>query len=488
MRSKLKPLLILLTLLVGLALRFYRLEQPIADWHSHRQADTASVTRNFATLGINLFKPTYHDLSNVQSGLDNPHGYRFVEFPVYNLVSTLLHQTTKHFGFSLETTSRLVSILFSLGSSLIIFFFTRQLTNHFLPAWLSQIIFLILPYNVFYSRTVLPEPTAAFFMLLSLILFKNRPTLSSISLCLSILVKPYTAIIIFPALVLYHRHHHLKTNLLFALTTLTPFLLWRLWMKQFPEGIPVSTWLLNTQGTPFLPEWFHGINLTWINHLVAFRPHWFRWLFFDRISNLILGSYGLIALFAGLLYRHRLTQNTTKSFIIGILLYFIIIAQGNIQHDYYQVLTIPFIAILSGIGYYYLLRFTFTSPILSLASALVLFIFSVYFSWEKIKTYYIINNPNIITAGQEANRLLPPTALVIAPYVGDTAFLYQTKRSGWPTEIYDIDSLKKQHPNAPLYLVSVNYDSYTSSLINQFPAIAKNNNYVILDLNSTHDY
>ena len=50
-------------LLFGLAVRLYKINNPVADWHSWRQADTASVSRNFVKSGINLLYPTYDDIS-----------------------------------------------------------------------------------------------------------------------------------------------------------------------------------------------------------------------------------------------------------------------------------------------------------------------------------------------------------------------------------------------------------------------------------------
>ena len=63
---------------------------------------------------------------------------------------------------------------------------------------------------------------------------------------------------------------------------------------------------------------------------------------------------------------------------------------------------------------------------------IVSFVFCLMFSWYFIRDYYNINNPAIIKVGQEANRVIPEGSKVIAPYGGDTSFLYQTKRSWWP--------------------------------------------------------
>lgn len=47
----------------GFLVRTYKIENPIADWHSWRQADTASVTRNFIKDGFNPFFPQYDALN-----------------------------------------------------------------------------------------------------------------------------------------------------------------------------------------------------------------------------------------------------------------------------------------------------------------------------------------------------------------------------------------------------------------------------------------
>src|SRR3989304_6393527 len=77
---------LLLIIFFGLIVRLYKIDSPIADWHSWRQADTAAVTRNFIKEGLNPFLPKYDDMSGVsEHPLANPNRFRFVEFPIYNL-------------------------------------------------------------------------------------------------------------------------------------------------------------------------------------------------------------------------------------------------------------------------------------------------------------------------------------------------------------------------------------------------------------------
>lgn len=485
MKSKSQILLLFVLLLAGFLVRFYKINSPIADWHSFRQADTASVTDNFLKNGPNLLYPTYHDLSNVQSGLDNPRGLRFVEFPLYNL---LCFTTAKILPFPPTISYRLTSIFISLLSSFTIFLIALKYSRNFLVSVFSLSAFLFLPFNIYYSRAILPEPLAVLLMLLALYFFDSHLLLSSLFFSLGLLVKPFIGFVIFPTLLILifiHKPYFInhKSLLVIFIVSLVPFLLWRFHISHFPQAIPYSKWLFNTQKQYLGPHnWSPDIKVNPLVSMISFKPYWWRWLFYERIGNLILGSFGLIPLFLGLAYRHKHLSKISFSLIAGIILYFIVVAGGNIQHDYYQILIIPSLSLLLGLGLFYQLRFVFKNPLISLFSLLIVIIFSLGFSFYQIKEFYKINNPSIIAAGLAAHQLLPPNALVIAPYNGDTALLYQTHRSGWPIEIYDLPSLQNQHPQNPIYLVSVNLDDYTNKLIKEHPPIYQNNQFVILSL------
>ena len=118
--NKVKLALFSLILLLGLALRLYRFDGPIADWHSWRQADTAAVARNFYKEGYDPFFPRGDDMSAISEIKPqlNLERYRFVEFPIY--------PSLVYFGYLLNggvdvRIARLVSVLFSLGSILFIY-------------------------------------------------------------------------------------------------------------------------------------------------------------------------------------------------------------------------------------------------------------------------------------------------------------------------------------------------------------------------------
>ena len=78
------------------------------------------------------------------------------------------------------------------------------------------------------------------------------------------------------------------------------------------------------------------------------------------------------------------------------------------------------------------------------------------------------------------DRLLPKDATVIAPYNGDTAFLYATNRNGYP--IVD-RPLTEFVQNGTKYFVSVDpNDQGIQNLTNNCQIIEKTTDYVILEL------
>jgi len=109
---------IILSLIFCLAfyLRTYKIDNPIADWHSWRQADTAAITRNFVKEGFTPLFPKFDALVALNTYKDkNVNRYFFAEFPLYNIITYPIY---KYFGVN-TIYHRLVSIInyyFSLPS------------------------------------------------------------------------------------------------------------------------------------------------------------------------------------------------------------------------------------------------------------------------------------------------------------------------------------------------------------------------------------
>lgn len=469
-----KSLILAAILTVALFARLYKIDNPIADWHSWRQADTASVTRNFADKGLNLLIPTYHDISDIPSGKNNPEGYRMVEFPLYNTLHLGLYRLFP--SLSLEMAGRLTSVILSLISIVFLYLIVNKLSGYFV-AVLASIFMAVLPFNIYYSRVILPEPLmiasilASFWFLLRVsdstsIKKRLNLVLSATFLSIAVLVKPFALFFALPHLAILFRSLAKKELSFFdilgyAIISLVPFGLWRLHIAKYPAGIPASDWLLNNNG-------------------IRFRPAWFRWLFGERLGKLILGSWGTALLALGIVAKPTKEGIAYWLWGIGILLYFSIVAGGNVQHDYYQAIIMPFICIFLAKGTMLLMSLTRStySRFLTLTMTIFVIVFTVGMSWYDVKGYYQVNNPAIVEAGKAVDSLTPKDAKVIAPYNGDTAFLYQTHRSGWPIG-YDIE---KKMAQGATYYVSTSYDEEARSLEKKYSLVEKNDQFIIIKL------
>ncbi len=477
-----KKIILLLILFLGFLVRLYKVNAPLADWHSWRQADTAAVARNFVKYGYDLLHPRFDDLSNIPSGKDNPQGYRFVEFPIFNFIHAFLYQLINKLiqGVSFEMVGRMVSIFSSLGAAIFLYLIVKENLGRWL-ALLSMTVFLFLPYSIYYSRTILPEPMMVMLALGSVCFLrkfqisnsKSRIFLSILFGASSILVKPYAIFLLAPSwLVIFgsgfkkagRKSLDTRYSILYTLISISPFLVWRWWMRQFPEGIPANRWLLNLGG-------------------IRFRPAWWRWLFAERLAKLILGYWGLIPLGIGLITKtgKKGSENLFYSWLGGIFAYLVIFARGNVQHDYYQIIALPAISVFVAKGVEFLLVAPkkYFYPVLPLALCFLSLLFSFGFSWYHVREYYKINRPEIVEVGKLADKILPKEARVIAPYNGDTAFLYQINRRGWPAMTYDLQRMKAL---GATHYVSVDFDQLTNELKQQCSVLNQTDKGIIISL------
>lgn len=451
--------------------RFYRIDAPIADWHSWRQVDTAAVTRNFIKEGFNPFFPKYDDMSAVsEKPVINPSRFRFVEFPVYNIAVYPLYLL---FGVD-EKYHRLVSVIFSLGSIAFIFFIVKRYIDS-LTALLSAFTFSFLPFNVFFSRTTLPEPTFVFFAL-GMVYFMDRWIESSkpiwgvwgfIFTAIAFLTKPWAIFFFLPLLYSVWIKNNSKTFwlkfILLTMVALLPFIFWRLWILQQPEGIPASNWLLNGDG-------------------IRFKFAFWWWIISERLGREILGVTGLTLFFIGILKRPASNNLFLHFWAISSFLFILVFATGNVRHNYYQILFVPIASIFVSIGMVQLLKGSnlFIPRIFTIILAFAFFFLSLGFGYKAVRDFYNINNPAIVEAGRTADRILPKEAIVLAPYGGDTAFLYQINRPGFAAGVLPMTELVTDY--GVNFYVSTSRDDKTNWVIRHFALLEDNPKFIIADL------
>ncbi len=97
-----------------------------------------------------------------------------------------------------------------------------------------------------------------------------------------------------------------------------------------------------------------------------------------------------------------------------------------------------------------------------------------------VKEVYKINKPVIIEAGKKADEILPKNAVVVAPYNGDSAFLYQTNRPGWAVVALPLVELVADYGVTDY--ISTTRDDKTKWVLRHFEVLEDNPRFIIADL------
>lgn len=433
--KKIKLTVALFTLLgilvLAVVLRLYKITTPLVEFHSWRQADTAAVARNFVQNGINLLKPQYDDLSHLQTGKENPQGLRMVEVPIYNALIALSYKALP--VFAVEVHGRFVSLLASL-IIIICLFYLLWYEAGFRAAIAGSLAFAAMPFTVFYTRAVLPETTAMAFTMLGLwaVYFAYRKKnmhlplllMGAISLSLGVLVKPVAIFFVLPFFYILYRAWGMAflsklVSYVAAVVIVGPLIWWRSYIQQFPEGIPANTWLITS------------VNVNGMLQPIFMRPAFFRWIFFERIGILISGIYLLPFIVSGIFAR---TRTWFLQWIIAAsFLYVFVFQGGNVQHEYYQIIILPALALLTGMGfaYFYENARSFYGKTKAIAAASLLFVFAWVFAFYKVEGNYY-QGSDIPSIARTVQSLTDKNDKIVTDTGGDTTVLYAFNRKGAP--------------------------------------------------------
>jgi hypothetical protein len=129
--------------------------------------------------------------------------------------------------------------------------------------------------------------------------------------------------------------------------------------------------------------------------------------------------------------------------VFAALVYLLVFQGGNVQHDYYQTVILPALALMSGFGFARLLRRTEKDQAYVINIFLVVAIigFSWLMSYYKVKDYYLYSE-DLVNIGKIINTLTPQNAKVITDRDGDTTLLYLANRKGMPSVPDTLENLK----------------------------------------------
>lgn len=478
--SKSTKIILILILILGLILRLYKVNIPLADHHSWRQADTAAVSRNFIKEGWNFLLPKIDNMTPLHPGIPNNERLFLVEPPIYNSIIAGFYY---FLGVDVQW-ARLVTILFSLGSIIFLYLISKTYFGEKVGL-LSAFFFSVLPYNIFYSRVVLPEPMIIFFVLVMFYfcvkwLENSSPVSYLLFLLFSILSfsqKAFPLFFLLPIGYLFIKKFKLQIFkqwklYLWAILSLLPLLLWRWWIGHFPEGIPANIWLLN-QGD------------------IRFKGAFFYWIFAKRIGELILGYWGLPFLILGLIVRPKKEGWFFHLWLLALMIFVTIFAAGNVTHDYYQIPLISIFCIFMAKGANFLLFGKHDNLNCSLCalSFVLCTTFMIAFSWYHVRGFYNIQG-GVDLAGTAVNELTPKDSLVLTGDSNDATLLYNTNRWGWtggyasnfPNTPQTVEKIKQMGGKVYVTTKFERESDFGKYMINNYSVLKETNQFIIFNL------
>lgn len=478
MREKFTGLLLIIILASGL--RVYKLNIPLADHHSWRQSDTAAVARNFIKEGWDFLRPKIDNKTPLHPGKPNDQRLFLVEPPIYNSLVAVFY---RFLGVK-EQWARLVSIIFSLGSLIFLYLIANYYYDQKVGL-LSAFFFAVLPYNIYYSRVILPESMIVFWtlgMIWWAVKWLKNEKFSNyffflVFSAVSFSQKSFPLFLVLPLFYLflnkYKKKIFLQPKLYFWLIfSFLPLVVWRWWIGNYPEGIPANYWLLN-QGD------------------IRFKGAFFYWIFAKRIGELILGYWGLPLLVLGLIRKWGRENWFVYFWILAIFIYISVFAAGNVTHDYYQIPLIPVLCIFLAKGANFLLfekMENFNKSLCRLVFVCCL-LMMLAFSWYQVRDFYNIQS-GVDLAGKWIDENTPQNALVLTGDSNDATLLYNCNRWGWsggyasnfPNEPLVIEEVKKMGASFYVTTKFPKDSEFGVYMLKNYPVFKETNQYIVFSL------
>ena len=455
---------LLAVVVLGLAVRLVDVDKPFLDLQTWRQADTAAIARNYYEEGFDFFHP------RVDWRGDTP-GYVEMEFPLYNYLVACGYWLV---GGVHEWVGHLLSALFSAATIALVYALASTLYG-MTAARIAAFAFAVNPLDVFYGRAIMPDAPMLFFSVGAVLLFMRWTesqraasyAAAAVFTALAFLVKIPTLYLGLPLLFLAWQRFGTTTFRrpalwAFALLTLVPTLLW------YHHGFRLFEQTHLTYGI-----WNRYGYAKWGNPDVLAQGDFYA-LVLKRLWGVVLTPVGFVLLIAGALMPvHDRRERVLHVWLLALLVFVLIAAEGNRVHKHYQLPFVPVAAIFAGkvLG-----SFLSDGWRLSLARSPVVRAAFVGVCLTALAVFgYVYAGPLFAAhpfyraqyeIGQDVDRLIPKDALIVtgelddnksSPYRSQSpVLLYFSHRKGWqilPEEFADGNRLRDLRDRGARYFL-----------------------------------
>jgi 4-amino-4-deoxy-L-arabinose transferase-like glycosyltransferase len=330
---------VVLIVLLATLVRFWHFSAPYTSQHWIKQLQIAPIAKNFYLHGYNILWP------QTDYSADKP-AYIEIEFQLVTFLTALLYNV---FGIH-EWVGRLVTIGFSVGSMILLYrLMLAELGPR--PAILGLLFFAFAPSNWYFSRCLMSEPAMIFFSIATLYTFRAwLETQKTSLLALTIVVGALCFLVKLPAVLLF-------CPLLFLAYRRFGWGLFRrpaLYLCAFLSLAPAVAYYLFARYAIGEHYFTVGVGFgggMWFSVHDFLRPGNYS-LMLQRLSKDHLTAVGLTLLPLGAFAapeEGRPRWNLFHAWLVGVLVYLVVVSGGNIRQNYYQLPLIPAAAGLIGL-------------------------------------------------------------------------------------------------------------------------------------------
>jgi hypothetical protein len=331
-----RPVLLAFIVFFGFAARAATYRAPLLDHHAWRQADTAGVARSFVRERYNILYP------QVDARGGRAEGY--VETGL-ELFAFLVATVSLVAGFHYET-GRLLATLCFVASSLLVWTFVRQRDGD-RPALAAAFLYAFgFPLALFIERAFMNEALLICLSLAALaatqryLVRGGRLALGSMAVATTLvaMVKLPYLIVWAPmaGLVLEHDGQRAVRR-------------WELWGILGLNGVAAWAWYSHAQSLGAATGLSFGLTDKLFDPATVFSLD-YPALILHRLAKDILGPIGLVGVAVGTLVGLRRGRWCEVFGVAGFVVYLVVVSEGNVPHDYYQLAIMPVAPLVVTLG------------------------------------------------------------------------------------------------------------------------------------------
>ena len=329
-------LVVIAALSLGFMARAATIHSPLFDFHSWRQADTATISRNFVRENFN---PLYPQI-DARGALAN--GYVETGFEIHAFAVAAL---AKVVGFSPQLGRLLNAALFPFAA-LLLFRFVRTRYGTDVALVAMCVYALGLPLSLYMDRAFMNE---AILTLLSIVCLRSAQQycagagvghLAALVLAAATIaiVKPTYLLVYAPVFGLFWER--------FGAAALAR---WELWLSAVVSAACGVLWFWHAHALAQATGLSFGLSDKLINtDILMSAEYWIKIV--RRLFADILGPVGFVAAIAGLIFA---LQRRKIAELLGFLAfdaYLFIVVGGNFHHNYYQLPIVPVATVLIALA------------------------------------------------------------------------------------------------------------------------------------------